>query len=274
MDAQAQAVRVNAFRSKLIIITTQASATRRKIFQIFFRPDRSLFVTFPYFRHRTGILAAATIPGNAQTTSQVSLQVGGKIASHLVKYSHHPDGWAHFSQTGKVRTEIRRQSVALDAHWGHIFTVHVQGLEAFNEADDPKDAETSPKRTTLSFQVGTRAETEAIKFVGRWFDISRLPLGNVVQSVVGPILRSEAPTGKQQDGFLVASPHENARHVLYITCEIIPRLASDAELMLFCGGFDPRETMADIRKDAGFLAFLYPASNAEELRKLLGTIDR
>jgi hypothetical protein len=122
-------VKVEAFRSERIIVTLQIGSKRHKIFQLFFGRDRSLYVSFPYFRHRTGILAAATIPANGQTTSQVNLQIGGKIASHLVKYSHHPDGRAHFSQDGRVRTEIKRQSVALDQQWGHIFTVQVQGIE-------------------------------------------------------------------------------------------------------------------------------------------------
>ncbi len=44
--------------------------------------------------------------------------------------------------------------------------------------------------------------------------------------------------------------------------------------MLFYGGFDAREIMDDATQDAGFLTFLYPASDAEELKKRLGTIDR
>jgi hypothetical protein len=44
--------------------------------------------------------------------------------------------------------------------------------------------------------------------------------------------------------------------------------------MLFYGGFDAREIMDDTTKEAGFLAFLYPASNAEDLKKTVGTIDR
>jgi hypothetical protein len=147
-------VKVEAFRSARIIVTIQVGSQRYKALQLFFGRDRSLFVNFPYFKHRAGIVAAATIPGNRQTSSQVNLQVGGRIASHLLKYSYHPDGRAHFSQDGKVRTEIKRQSVALDKQWGHIFTVMIQGLEGFDKVDSSKDTGSSPKRTALTFQLG------------------------------------------------------------------------------------------------------------------------
>jgi len=267
-------VKMEAFRSARIIVTLQVGLKRYKAFQLFFGRDRSLFVNFPYFRHRTGILAAATIPANGQTTSQVNLQVGGRIASHLVKYSHHPDGRAHFSQDGKVRTEIRRQSVALDKQWGHIFTVLIQGLEGFDEADAIKDAGSSPRRTALTFQLGEKSGPETIKLIGRWFDVSALLLGGQKQPTIGPMLAAQDPEGKQQNGFLVASPYDNVRHVLFITCQPIPRVSPESELLLFYGGFAAPAIMNDTAQEAGFLAFMYPAANADELKKTIGTIDR
>jgi hypothetical protein len=59
-----------------------------------------------------------------------------------------------------------------------------------------------------------------------------------------------------------------------ITCHAIIRLTQDPKLVLFYGGFDAREVMDDTSREAGFLTFLYPASDAEELKKALGTIDR
>lgn len=268
-------MRVAAYRSKRIIVTIQLGAARHKAFQVFFGRDGSLFVAFPYFSHRTGILAAATIVGNGQTTAQVNLEASGKIASHLVKYSHHPDGCAHFSQHGRVRTEIKRQSIALDAQRGHIFSVLIQGLQAFDTADDTKDAGSSPKRTALTFQIAGAPEAKALKLIGRWFDVSTLlPVGQT-QSTIGPRVPTQDPAGRQQNGFLVASPYDKVpQHVLLITCELIPRLGPEPEIMLFYGGFDAREIMDDTTQDARFLTFLYPASDAEELKKRLGTIDR
>ena len=136
MNTQPHSRIVKAFTSKKIVLTIQVGTVRYKVFQVVFPTDGSLFVTFPYFRHRTGILAAATIPANGQTSSQVDLQVGGKIASHDVKYSHHTDGRAHFSQAGKVFTVVKRQSIALEKYQGHIFSVLIQGVEGFDQADD------------------------------------------------------------------------------------------------------------------------------------------
>jgi hypothetical protein len=73
-----QSLNVQAFRSALIIITLELGSRRNKAFRVFFGRDRSLFVSFPYFKHRIGLLAAATIPGNGQTTSHVNLGIGGQ----------------------------------------------------------------------------------------------------------------------------------------------------------------------------------------------------
>ena len=61
--------------------------------------------------------------------------------------------------------------------------------------------------------------------------------------------------------------------MLTITCEAIPKLGPEPEIFLFYGGFDPAETMKDVTKEAGFLAFLYPISEAEKLRERFGTVD-
>jgi len=276
-DEQKQTVRIVAFRSKLTVVTVRAGATRHKIFQVFFQPDGSLYVTFPYFRHRTGILAAATIPGNGQNTSQVDLKIGGKVASHLVKYSHHASGTALFSQTKKVSSEIRRQSIRLDSQWGHIFSVIIRGLSSFKKADDAQNVASTPKRTELTFDLGEssgNSSGKAIKFVARWYDIATLPLTGEKELNVGPALTLQGAEGKQQNGALIASPHDDARHVLVIACEPMPwQDGQNSEMMLFYGGFDAREVMFDTARNAGFLCFLYPAAGADELKRLVGSID-
>jgi hypothetical protein len=44
-------------------------------------------------------------------------------------------------------------------------------------------------------------------------------------------------------------------------------------MFMFYGGFDPAEIMMDRTKEAGFLAFLYPLSEAEKIRERLGSVD-
>jgi len=166
-----------------------------------------------------------------------------------------------------VRTEIKRQSVALAEQQGHIFTVLIQGLEGFDEADSSKDTGSSTKRTALTFQLGEEPSPEAIKLIGRWYDVAAIKLEGQTPATIGPMIPVLKPDGKQQKGFLVASPYGNARHVLLITCEPIPRVSPESELLVFYGGFSAPAIMNDTAQDAGFLAFIYPAADAEELKE-------
>jgi hypothetical protein len=264
-----QAVNIDAIRCDRVVCVVKVGDQRVKAFQVFFGGDGSLFVTFPYFRHRIGILSQSAIPANGARQSQVNLEQGGKVTSHRVKYSHHPDGRAHFSQTDKIITAIKRQSIALDAQHGHMFSLLIQGFDALDVADAVKDTGTSPKRTVIDFQI---EQPEAIKFVGRWFDVSRMRFSNPTPTV-GPTLTTVDPNGVRRNACLLASPYANAKHVLAVTCEPIPKLGPEPEVFLFYGGFDPAETMTDPTKEAGFLAFLYPLSEADKIRERLGSVD-
>lgn len=241
---------------------------RSKAFQVFFGADGSLFVTFPYFRHRVGILSSSKIPATGTAQAVVNLEHGGKVTSHLVKYSHHPDGRAHFSQTGKIFTEIKRQSLALDRQYGHMFTLLVQGLDGLEQASATKDI-TSAKKTVIDFDM---QPSEAFKFVGRWFDVSAMRFSNPTPTI-GPVVPTLDPDGVQRNAILVASPHANAKHVLALSCMEIPRLGPAPEIFMFYGGFDPHEAMEDANTEAGFLAFIYPVTEAETLRERIGSVD-
>jgi hypothetical protein len=264
-----QAGNIDAIRSERIVCVVKDVGLRVKTFQIVFGADGSLFITFPYFRHRTGILSASSIPGTGTRESQVNLEHGGKVTSHLVKYSHHTDGRAHFSQTGKIMTEIKRQSIALDQQHGHIFSLLIQGLSALDAAHPTKDSMTSTARAIVEFTVNS---PEAIKIVGRWFDVNKMRFNHPTPTI-GPVLVTMDPDGIQRSACLVASLNANARHVLAIACEHIPRLSPDPEMFMFYGGFDPVEIMHDTNREAGFLAFVYPISEADKMRGRLGSVD-
>jgi hypothetical protein len=179
------------------------------------------------------------------------------------------DGRAHFSQTGKIVTAIKRQSIALDRQHGHLFSLLIQGLSALDIADPVKDAGTSPKRSVVNFEV---QQSEAVKFVGRWFDVNRMRFSNPTPTI-GPILPTTDADGVQRNACVFASPHADARHVLAVTCQGIPKLGPDPEMFMFYGGFDPREIITDSTREAGFLAFLYPLPESENLRERLGSVD-
>jgi len=201
----------------------------------------------------------------------VNIEHGGKVTSHRVKYSHHPDGRAHFSQDGKIFTAIKRQSIALNTQNGHMFTLYIQGLHALDVTKNAKDAEAiSVNRSVIDFPIEPTAE--AVKFVGRWLDINKLRVSEP-NATIGPRHPMVDPDDTRTDGVLVASPHSNATHLLAITCVAIPKLGPDPEIFLFHAGFDAPETMTDPTRVAGFLAFLYPLSEAANLRERLGSVD-
>lgn len=263
-----QAENIDAFRSDRVVCVVNTGTLRVKVFQIFFGKDGSLFISFPCLKHRTGILSSTAIPAGT-VTSDVNLQTGGKVTSHLVKYSHHPDGRAHFSQDGKIFTAIKRQSIALDTQHGHLFSLQVQGLGALDIADPVKDVNKQPKKSVIDFIV---EPSDTIKFVGRWFNVDRMRFAEPTPTV-GPILPTCDPGGVTRVGCMVASPYANARHVLFLTCEVIPSLGPEPEIFSFCGGFDSAEVMTDPRREAGFLAFYYPIADAEQLKERIGTVD-
>jgi hypothetical protein len=266
-----QAKTVAAVRSQHVVCVVKVIELRAKAFQIGFDKDGSLFIHFPYFRHRTGILSSSEIPATGERKADVNIEHGGKVTSHRVKYTHHPDGRAHFSQDGKIFTAIKRQSISLDTQNGHMFTLYIQGLHAFDVAKTAKDVEAiSINRSVIDFQIEPTAE--AIKFVGRWLDINKLRVSEP-NVTVGRRLTMVDPDGVRADAILVASPHANVKHVLAITCVAIPGLGPDPEVFLFLGGFDATETMTDPTKEGGFLAFLYPLSEAANVRERLGSVD-
>lgn len=261
-----QAQTVEAIRAERVVCVVRAGGLHVKAFQVVFHKDGSFFISFPYFRHRTGILSISSIPANGSRESQVNIEHGGKVTSHLVKYSHHFDGRAHFSQDKKVFTAIKRQSIALDKQHGHIFSLLIQGLAALDAA---KDEVQSTKRAAIEFAMNP---PEAIKFIGRWFDVNAMRFSNPTSSI-GPVVPGLDPDGMQTDLIFTASPYASARHVLAISCTPIPRLGPEPEIFMFYGGFSAREIMTDPTKEAGFLAFIYPLEDADKLRERLGTVD-
>lgn len=262
---------VAAIRSERVVCVVKAGELRSKAFQVGFEKDGSLFIHFPYFQHRTGILSSSEIRATGERSAQVNLKNGGKVTSHRVKYSHHKDGRAHFSQDGKISTAIKRQSIALHSQNGHLFSLYVQGLHALDSANAVNDVQgVSRKRAVIDFHAD--AETEAIKFVGRWLDIAKIRV-NAPNAIIGPSHGMIDPDGVQSNAILTASPYGNLTHVLAISSVTISSLGQHKEVFLFQGGFDAPETMTDPTKTAGFLAFVYPLSEADTVRESIGSVD-
>lgn len=272
--------RIVPFRSERYTVAIGVGHIRFKILQIIFgKRDGSLFVNFPYFKHAEGLVSVVTFPAGTKHTMELSLKPGGKVTSHRVKYSHHPDGTAHFSQTGHVFSVVRKQSIPLAKAEGHIFTVQFQNPEGFELADEEKDRGVhTPKRTVLTFNLGS-STPEAVKIVGRWYSLAGLK--NRIHSAkptttFGPRAVCETPQRKRYLAFLLSSPQSFPLEgfVLILTCEKIRRLDKERQsALIFVGGFDTSNIINDLSKDTSFLALLYPASDYDDLVRRIGSID-
>jgi hypothetical protein len=265
----------SVLRSQRFVIGIVTAGHHRKIFQCQFASrDGSVFVSFPYYRHTTGLVSLVAWPAG-QPSAVLSLELGGKVSSHLVKYSHHPNGRAHFSQDGRVRTIIRKQSVPLDEVEGHLFSLHVQGLENFDVATAAEEnASLSPKRTRIRFSFDEQ-NPEAVKFVGRLHSASWLQQ-RAANGIIEPIMPLLAPDGRTRPGLvcstLIGAPGQD--RCLVLSCEPLPRLDQGrASSLVFVAGFDARAAMADTSQPVSFLALSYPAENVDDLRQRLGSID-
>jgi hypothetical protein len=251
------AMEVKAFRSEHVVVTVRADGHRHKIFQIFFGGDGSIYVTFPYFKHTNGLLAVVTVTGPPGSSQTVDLADSGKVASHLVKYSHHPSGRAHFSQHGRVRTEIKRQSVPLNSQHGHIFTLLAQNLRSFTPVNSGKETSTSSKRTTLTFDMQDPFP-KAFRIVGRRYGLEDLE-AEPRPAVTGPKVQTVDADGIVRPAFIVASPTDGAKHVLLLTCTPEKPISPTNDALLFYGGFDSPGVTFDKTKSSSFLACMYPA---------------
>jgi hypothetical protein len=135
--------------------------------------------------------------------------------------------------------------------------------------DPAGDELQSTKRAAIEFAM---EPPEAVKFVGRWFDVNAIRFSNPTPTI-GPVVSGLDPDGNRTDQIFTASRYANARHVLAISCVPIASLGPEPEVFLFYGGFSSPEIMTDPTKEAGFLAFLYPVVDSEKLRERLGSLD-
>jgi hypothetical protein len=201
-------IKINPFRSKRFVITCDVNHIKYNIFQVIFGTDGSLFVNFPYYLNSKGLVSLVKYSKNIGQPTDLNLVPGGKVSSYLVKYTHHLDGEAHFSQEGQVKTEIRKKSIPLHSINGHIFTIQFQGLKNFKSTN--KRELPSKKRIILSFNLGD-SEPDAVKIVGRIYLVEQLI--NRFWSIfpvseVGPIALMNI-SGKQHYALFLSPPIDN-----------------------------------------------------------------
>ena len=243
---------------------------------MFQKKDGSLYVAFPYYKESTGLLTLATLSANKEYPTHIPLLNGGKVTGHKVKYSHHSDGSVHFSQDGKIYTQIKNNSVPLEGADGHIFTVQLQGINDFTSLKKSEQKSIlTPKKIILNF-VFKGTAPEAYKFVAHWYSQESL-VNKITQFGDKPWFICEKPDKTRVVGMLISSPfnYSSKPYYLLLSCEGTPSLGSEFPSQLtFIGGFDHKSIALDHTKDTQFLSLAYPVSESyRDLVSRIGTVD-
>lgn len=256
---------LTAYKADRYVICIKSKTSAHKLFQIgFTKSDSSLFVAFPYSPETSGILGIATLDANQ--TFPTTLRIGKDFPTtrHVVKYSHHPSGRAHFSLTGKVRSAVSRQACSLAKVRGHLFTVMAQGIEQFEPLSNTDKG--SSKRGIVPF--GTEGSTpHALKLVAHLWtasDLNRLTAGTNGDK---PWLILQSKDGSRDLGILLATPilDESEPCYLVLSFKAIPTIIHDRDFFLnFIGGFDHRDVAFAHQKTTSWLTFIYPASSKND----------
>lgn len=264
-------------RAERFVIRLNTGQVYRKLMTFAFTGDGSFWASVPYFREGQGLLAEITMEAGVVGPIDRNLAESGKVTANKVKYSHHRSGIAHFSQTGKVKNEIRRKSIPLSKYDGHLLTVQLQGFDAFKVDDkrqpDPAwDAKLRERTVTFG---PPPSGTDAIKIVIRCFANRLLKKHVRAGGTLGPRQPMKDETGQVKEGLLVSGPKRTPGGSTYLilTLERIPALSDQPAIVLLIGGFDPPKISRDRTKSTSFLAMLYPAEGYDKLLHTVGSVD-
>lgn len=236
-----------------------------------FRNNGSIFVQFPYFRECEGILTEATfVPSGLSGETVIRLRDQGRATSHLVKYHHPPDGNVHFSQDGRIRSDVRRQSFPLTES-GVLWELHAFHLEGFENL--------SPRRVRRARaylqNIFRPSLPRAIKVFGEWRH-----RGEVAALLEGP---SRGPFCHVRSGiggsalptFLLGPPVGSRfdDHLLLLRMFGIDEAGVDRSSMIFLGGWDSPEDVGT-QPGTSCLCFMYPSGDDHSgLVAEIGTVD-
>ncbi|MDB4914685.1 MAG: hypothetical protein JWM95_2329 [Gemmatimonadetes bacterium] len=263
------------FRAEQFTVLLADEEQRRttQLLQIQLRKNGQIFAQCPYFVSSAGLVGECETVVDGNMNGQIRLGEVGITTSHLVKYSHPLDGNAHFSQDGKVHTQIRRQSFRLDSAGGHLFEFHLFGLSSF-AAIVP--GEERKKRVYLPF--ATLGAAHAATVVGEWIPKARLrEWAQEAGGTLGPI--GHLPydrAGKPYLACLLGHPNPDLDRYGLLSISVnpvVPPASISQPQLLMLGGWDAGSLKAGPGDSVRFLAFMYPAGNIDAMRRRLGSID-
>jgi hypothetical protein len=237
------------------VIGVETPSAKFKLFQILCRPDGSILVPFPYYKHSSAQLCERTLKGGQKYP--LDLNVDGPLTLHRIKYTHHMDGEVHFSQDGKILTSIRRRANSLKAHAGHLFTVQLQGLSDFQQIT----GHDLHKRGRQIVSLQLPSEPTSLKLVAHLYPAADLFRRLVLGSDTGPWIRVVRDQKQYAAVVLAVGDRLNATARLLTLSfeEIPPTFPNQPSGFCFLGGFDAPDPAFDHDQDTGFLVLLSPA---------------
>ena len=239
-----------------------------KVCHLRFSNQGGIYVQAPYFQETEGLVGQLNWRPSGKGSVSASFEPGwARATSHLVKLHHPPDGNAHFSQDGKVNTEIWLKTFPLTTGKGYVFQLNMYGIEGHQyigpEAGLDKD------RVHLPF-VFNGPIPDALTVFGQWLPRQELLPGKG-EPPRGPLVKYLESPGVEAQAFLLAPEGTSANpdSLLRVTAGKAPSIATDGKPLLLLRGAWAEGTPSD-----ACLAFMYPAQDPEASARTLGTIDR
>ena len=251
---------------------------RHLIFRLQFGKDGSIYVQLPYFNDTKGLLSKVLLKAGEMHPTNVSLE-NGKTTGHRVKYSHHVDGEAHFSEDSKIYTEIRRKACPFNMMDGHLFTLMFRGHNNFKKIPDWSKVKRKKGRIHLGITLEKiDARKQLCKFLCSVKSFDEL---------CNTYSEQYRRTGRKVSVFIDGNNYESSRkyhairnpnstrkdQVLLISFETI-NIDGVEPWLSFAAGFDSKEIALNHEFDTEFLALNYGANlDHEKLTERLGSVD-
>lgn len=217
---------------------------------------KGMFVHFPFHPASPGLLSRGTVQPDS---TQMDLRPEGAVTSHRVKYSHHLDGSAHFSQDGRIRTKVRNEAQPLTGQAPHLFSVDVQGLDHLARPYDEWDR-LRVKYGDTYFEFQQEQFPDSVHVVARWIRVNEVDALATVRNPVTIL------GGREREAAACAPPVGSDLHggVLLFEASARDPVEGDGDfLLLFVGGFD--ETAGDASQPGSALVLIYPTQPDREL---------